>query len=57
MAVISQNAEHIKIKWLLEDRKFFNKYGKDQKAMQIINALVEMIANFESQSREHIFSC
>ncbi|MDX9970702.1 MAG: hypothetical protein RBS56_02230 [Candidatus Gracilibacteria bacterium] len=57
MKKISKQAISIKSEWLLEDQTFFNTYRKDKKAMQVINALAEMIARFDSQPREQLFSC
>ncbi len=57
MQNISTQALKVKSQWLLEDQKFFTKYRKDKKAMQIINALAEMIASFEFKPKEPIFSC
>jgi len=37
MQNISTRALEVKFQWLLEDQKFFNKYRKDKKAMQVIN--------------------
>ena len=57
MQNISTKALAVKSEWLLEDKRFFHKYRKDKKAMQVINALAEMIARFDSQSGKHLFSC
>ena len=57
MQIISQQALVLKSEWLEQDQRFFNKYRKDKKAMQVINALAEMIATYDSQQREIQFSC
>lgn len=57
MQIISQKALVLKSEWLENDQKFFNKYRTDKKAMQVINALAEMIVRFDSQSAEPQFSC
>lgn len=57
MQIISKQASLLKSQWLLEDQIFFNKYRHDDEAMQVINALAEMIARFDSQPREQLFSC
>lgn len=54
---MSVQALVLKSEWLIEDQKFFNKYRKDKKAMQVVNALAEMIARFDSERREQLFSC
>lgn len=57
MQIISKKALVLKSAWLQEDQRFFSKYHKDIKAMQIINALAEMIVTYDSQQREIQFSC
>lgn len=57
MQNLSTKALSLKSQWLLEDRNFFNKYRKDKKAMEVVNALAEMIARFDTQAKEHLFSC
>lgn len=58
MKKLSYKALSLKSKWLEEDQTFFMKYQKDKKTMQIVNALAEMIATYDSQSRGTItFYC
>lgn len=35
--------------WKRTDKRFFRKYRKDERTMEIVAALAEMIANYETQ--------
>lgn len=52
---LSNKAQLLKAQWLKEDRKFYRKYHSDKNTMQVVNALAELIANFNKPKQETIF--
>lgn len=44
--------------WKRTDKRFFRKYRKDERTMEIVAALAEMIANYETRlQKPTLFYC
>lgn len=57
-AILSPASLTFLANWKRTDRKFFRKYMKDTRTMEIVAALAELIATYETRStRTTLFYC
>lgn len=56
-STLSPSSLSLLIEWQKSDKAFFRKYRKDKKAMEIIAALAELIANYDEKSKTPLFYC
>lgn len=56
-STLSPSSLSLLIEWQQSDKAFFRKYRKDKKAMEIIAALAELIANYDEKSKTPLFYC
>lgn len=55
---LSLSAYKLRKTWEQEDKKIFGRFKKDERALQVINALAEILVRLESGKSEEInFHC
>ena len=54
---LSPSSLSLLIEWQQSDKAFFRKYRKDKRAMEVIAALAQLIANYDEKSKSPLFYC
>ncbi len=57
ISALSPSSLSLLATWQQMDKKFFCKYKKDKKAMEIIAGLAEFIATYDEKSKTTLFYC